>query len=151
VLCEQLDTIAGNEAEPDVAVAESVRERWSALPPLPAEWEKKLTERRDGALAALSDVDARYYYGERIKETAADRSDTLMELELMLGIPTPPDLQQQRLAVQVKQIRDRFKRSASGVEGAQQLLLRWCTLPGVVDARDRKRCEAIVARMQRRR
>jgi hypothetical protein len=150
-LCEELDTIAGSEAEPDMAVAESVRERWSALPPLPAEWEKKLSERRAGALAALGDVDARYYYGERIKETAADRSDTLMELELMLGVPTPPDLQQQRLAVQVKQIRDRFKRSASSAEGAQQLLLRWCALPGVADARDRKRCEAIVARTQRHR
>lgn len=149
-LCEELDAVAGNEAEPDLAVAESVRERWSALPPLPVDWEKKLAGRRDGALEALGDADARYEYGERIRKTAAERSDTLMELELMLGVPTPPDLQQQRLAVQVKQIRERFKRSASGAEGAQQLLLRWCALPGAADPRDRRRCEAIVARMQRR-
>jgi hypothetical protein len=148
-LCEELDVIAGDESEPDIAAADSVRERWSALPPLRAEWEKKLAERRDSALATLGDVDERYYYGERIKKTAAERSDTLMELELTLGMPTPPDLQQQRLAVQVKQIRDRFKRSASDADGAQQLVLQWCALPGVADPRDRRRVEAIVDRVSR--
>ena len=150
-LCEELDAIAGNEAEPDIALAEAVQERWSALPPLPAESENTLAKRRDGALAALADVDERYDYGERIKKAAADRSDALMELELMLGIPTPPDLQQQRLAVQVKQIRDRFKRSSSGTAGAQQRVLHWCALPGAADVRDRRRFEAIAANMQRRR
>jgi hypothetical protein len=147
-LCEELDAVAGDEAEPDPAVAESVRERWAALPPLPAEWEKRLAERRDAALVALGDVDDRYYYGERIKKSAADRRDALIELELVLGIDTPPDLQPQRLAVQVKLLRDSFKRTSSGADSVQQLVLQWCALPGITDARDRKRCEAIVARVQ---
>jgi uncharacterized protein DUF349 len=148
-LCEELDAIAGNEAEPELAVVDSVRERWAALSPLAAEWEKKLAERRDGALAVLGDVDERYHYGERIKKLAAERRDLLIELELLLGIPTPPDLQQHRLAVQVKQIRDRLKRSSSDADSAQQLLLRWCALPGAADARDRTRLDAIVGRLQR--
>jgi hypothetical protein len=149
-LCEELDAAAGNEAEPDGAVAESVQARWSALPGLPAAWEQAVAARRDAALAALGDADARYDHGERIRKSAADRRDTLIELELALGIAVPPDLQAQRLAVQVKILRDRFKRTPGGADGALQLLLRWCALPGVAEARDHARCEAIAARIQRR-
>jgi hypothetical protein len=149
-LCEELDAVAGDEAEPDPAVAQSVGERWSALAALPADWEQKIAGRRDAALAALPDIDERYYYGERIKKVAAERRDALLELELMLGIPSPPDLQPQRLAVQVKQLRSRFKRDAAGADSAQELLVNWCSLPGRVDERDRKRCDAIVRGLQHR-
>jgi hypothetical protein len=121
--------------------------RWQSLP---ADWEQKIAGRRDAALAALPDIDERYYYGERIKKVAAERRDALLELELMLGIPSPPDLQPQRLAVQVKQLRSRFKRDAAGADSAQELLVNWCSLPGRVDERDRKRCDAIVRSLQHR-
>ena len=76
----------------------------------------------------------------------------MLEAELMLGIDSPADLQPQRLAVQVKQLRDRFKRTTSdGDGGASALLLKWCALPGVAAERDRQRCEKIVAHLQRRR
>jgi len=70
----------------------------------------------------------------------------------MLGLPSPPDLQKERLAVQVRELRDRFKRTAAGgaLTGAD-VLLRWAALPGVADARDRQRIEAIVARLERQR
>jgi hypothetical protein len=71
---------------------------------------------------------------------------------LMLGIDSPADLQAERLAVQVKQLRDRFKRTpAGGGDGAVELLLKWCSTPGVAQPRDRQRCEKIVARLPRRR
>jgi len=54
--------------------------------------------------------------------------------------------------VQVRELRDRFKRTAAGgaLTGAD-VLLRWAALPGVADARDRQRLEAIVARLERQR
>jgi hypothetical protein len=61
-------------------------------------------------------------------------------------------LQKERLAVQVRELRDRFKRTASGgAASAPDVLLRWCSLPGVVDTRDRQRCERIIASLEQRR
>lgn len=148
-LCEELDALALKEGERDPALAESVRERWAALPALPAEWEQKILARRDAALKALTDDDAYFDLVDRVRDSAAVRRDALLELELTLGIESPPDLQPQRLAVQVKQLRDRFKRTTGGAESAQQLLLTWCALPGAAEPRDAQRCERIVSALQR--
>jgi len=149
-LCEELDARSLDDAESDAIDAESIRQRWSELPALSADREKLMVARRDAALRALDDADAREDHADQIRDGAAARGDVLLELELMLGIPSPPDLQARRLAVQVKELRDRFKRTASAAaESAPDLLVRWCALPGVADARDRDRCEAIVARLAR--
>lgn len=150
-LCEELDALALAEGDTDPAAAESVRERWAALSPLVPEWERKMLERRDAALNALADADARFDHADRVRDCAAERRDALLELELMLGIESPADLQPHRLAVQVKQLRDRFKRAAPGRADNVLLLLNWCALPGVAEARDRQRCERIAASLQRRR
>jgi Domain of Unknown Function (DUF349) len=151
-LCEELDVLALAEGDPDPATVESAQQRWAALPPLSAEWEQKLLERRDAALRGLADADARDDHIAMIEDSAANRRDALLELELTLGMESPADLQPQRLAVQVKHLRDRFKRTASGGAGsAEQVLLEWCALSGVTDARDRQRCERIVASLGRRR
>jgi DNA repair protein SbcC/Rad50 len=153
-LCEELDALAIKEEKGEVAdptVADSVKQRWIELPPLATEWEQKMLQRRDASLQALAAEDARFDHVERIEDGVAARRDALLELELMLGIESPADLQAQRLAVQVKQLRDRFKRTASGAGSAQQILIDWCALPGVADPRDRQRCERIVARLERRR
>ncbi len=155
-LCEELDAlvIAPPDASEAVAV-ESVQQRWSALPPLAAAWEQKMAARRDAALAVLAttaDQYAREDHAALIDERAASRRDALLELELTLNLESPADLQPQRLAVQVKHLRDRFKRAAAGGAGtADQILLDWCAQPGVADARDLKRCEQIIAAIERRR
>jgi hypothetical protein len=149
-LCSELDALALGAAL-DCAAAEAVQQRWAALAPLEGEWEQKLAARRDAAIGALQDEDARFDHADLIEGSVAARRDALLELELMLGMDSPADLQPQRLAVQVKQLRDRFKRSASGGDTALQLVLKWFTLPGVTDPRDRQRCERIVARLDRRR
>lgn len=151
-LCEELDALALKEGDVDAAAIESVQQRWSALPASPAEWEQKLLARRDEALGAFADEDARLDHIDRIRDSSAERRDALLELELMLGMDSPADLQPQRLAVQVKHLRDRFKRTASsGAGSGVQVLLEWCGLPGVADARDLQRVERIVARLGRRR
>jgi hypothetical protein len=154
-LCEELDALALAEQDADPTVVESVQQRWSALPPLANDWEQKLLKRRDAtlnALAPLADAYAREDHADDIKKSAAARRDALLELELMLGLESPADLQKERLAVQVKHLRDRFKRTTSDNTGsAVEVLLQWCALPGVAEARDRQRCERIVATLQRRR
>ena len=147
-LCEEAD--AALMAEPPVAVdAESLRGRWAAAAALPAAWERKMTARRDQALAAFGDEDARYDQLDRIEDGAAERRDALLELELTLGLPSPADLAKERLAVQVRKLNSRFKAAAGGGSAAD-VLLAWCATPGVAEARDRGRCEKIVEALQRR-
>ena len=147
-LCEEAD--AALMAEPPVAVdAESLRGRWAAAAALPAAWERKMTARRDQALAAFDDEDARYDQLDRIEDGAAERRDALLELELTLGLPSPADLAKERLAVQVRKLNSRFKAAAGGGSAAD-VLLAWCATPGVAEARDRGRCEKIVEALQRR-
>jgi DNA repair exonuclease SbcCD ATPase subunit len=147
-LCEELD--AALSAEPPApAEAESLRGRWDALPALPAAWEQKMVARRDEALRAFDGEDERYDHLDRIDDGVAARRDALLELELALGLPSPADLVKERLAVQVKQLRSRFKTAAGG-GSASEILLEWCATPGVADARDRGRCAKIVESLQRR-
>jgi hypothetical protein len=147
-LCEEID--AALAAEPPAAVdAESLRSRWSALPALPAAWEQKMAARRDQALAAFADDDARFDHLDRIDDGAPTRRDALLELELTLGLPSPADLAKERLAVQVRKLNSRFKAAAGGGSAAE-VLLAWCAAPGVAEARDRGRCEQIVESLQRR-
>ena len=147
-LCEEAD--AALMAEPPGAVdAESLRGRWAAAAALPAAWERKMTARRDQALAAFGDEDARYDQLDRIEDGAAERRDALLELELALGLPSPADLAKERLAVQVRKLNSRFKAAAGG-GSATDVLLAWCATPGVAEARDRGRCEKIVEALQRR-
>ena len=151
-LCEELDALALAGQGAEAPAAQSVGQRWSGLPALPAEWERKLVERRDATLRALGDDEAREDHVARIENCAAARRDALLELELALGMDSPADLQAQRLAVQVRHLRDRFKRTAAGGAGSNlQVLLDWCAQPGVTEARDRQRCERIVAALARRR
>jgi len=153
-LCESLDASvladAGESAAADVSA--SVRAQWEALPALTGSWEKLLLARRDAALAALADPAAAAAYRKRIDAERESRREGLLELELQLGLESPPELQQQRLALQVKQLRDRFKNTAAtGSETAGDRLCAWCAKPGVIDADDRRRSERVFAAVRRQR
>jgi hypothetical protein len=150
-LCEELDAMlrggggaAAREDTPTEAQSAPVSERWAALPALPAVWEQKMLARRDAALAALSDPDAAAKYLARMEQAAAVRRDALLELELQLGLDSPPQLQPQRLALQVKQLKERFSSgTGSGAVAAGERLLAWCAQPGVADALDRERSAGV--------
>ena len=108
--------------------------------------------RRDAASRALTDPSAVVDHVKRIEQVAAARRDGLLELELLLGLDSPPELQSQRLALQVKQLRDRFKSAVTvTAESAGERLADWCAQPGVIDARDRARCERVFTAVKRNR
>jgi hypothetical protein len=152
-LCEELDALvlAQRTGDESAEAAAQVQKRWADLPPLATGWDKRMLERRDAALEALSDEDARFDYVERIEQEAEARRADLVELELQLGLDTPADLRAERLAVQVKQLRDRFRSTpAKGTGAAEEHLLAWCARPGVADQRDRQRVERVVASLMRK-
>ena len=150
-LCEELDAGVTAVASGESANASTaVSEQWAALPALPAAWEAKLASRRDAALAALADPAAAAQYADRIAKENETRNARLLELELMLGLDSPAELQPQRLALQMVKLRERFKGEVVNTsESASAQLLAWCTEPGTPQARDRQRFERIVAKMER--
>ena len=148
-LCEELDSLLrsrGGAADPAAATAQ-----WAALPALPAVWEKAMLARRDAALRALADETAGAAYVARMDEGAESRRETLLGLEMLLGLESPPDLQARRFELQVKQLRDRFQSAATiGANTAGERLLAWCAQPGVADAGDRQRSDRVFSTMERR-
>ena len=158
-LCEELDALVRSgggsaplEAESVEAQSAAAQERWAALPALPAAWEKKMLARRDAALGALSETAAAGKYLARIEQGAGSRREGLLELELLLGLESPPEFQPQRLALQVKKLKERFSSAAStGAVTAGERLVAWCVQPGVADALDRQRCERILAKVEQTR
>jgi hypothetical protein len=148
--CEALDSLViSREGAADAA---AVNQQWTALPALPAAWEKAMVGRRDAALAALASEDAAAAYRTRIESSAESRRELLLELEMQLGLESPPELRAQRLALQVKKLRDRFQSAATTSANAPaERLIEWCALPGVADANDRQRCDRVFAAMERTR
>ncbi len=144
-LCEQAESAvlagAGAESVTDAA------ERWEALPALPPAWEKRLVARRDRALAALADPAGAGDYRARLERGAAARGEALLELEMALGLESPPELQSQRLALQVRLLKERFDGAAAASAPAGERLVAWCAEPGVPAGRDRERRERVFAAM----
>ena len=151
-LCEELDSLVhSTEATADVAAQSgATHEQWTALPVLPTAWESKMIARRDAALRALSEPVAAGDYVVRIEQGTKSRREALLELEMTLGLESPAEFQALRLALQVKQLRDRFQGAATNTAAtAGERLLEWCAQPGIVDARDRQRCERVFAAMEK--
>jgi hypothetical protein len=145
-LCEELDDLVRSSPDTAAAATQSAaaQERWAALPGLPAAWEQKMTARRDATLNALSDAAATGDHLAQIERGAEARRASLLELELLLGLDTPAEFQAQRLALQLKQLRERFRGEAVvGADAAGERLVAWCAQPGVADAGDRQRSERI--------
>jgi exonuclease SbcC len=146
-LCEELDRrLCSGEGTADAA---AVQAQWTALTALPAAWEKAMVGRRDAALHALADEAVAAAHVMRIERAVESRGEILLELELRFGLECPPELQAQRRAVQLKQLRERFQGPATNaVHSAGEHLLAWCAQPGVADARDRQRCERVFSAME---
>ncbi|MBL0142424.1 MAG: DUF349 domain-containing protein [Betaproteobacteria bacterium] len=145
-LCGELE--AALLADAGAASPEAAKERWSAMPELPAAWEKKMAARRDAALAALVEASTAGQYRPRIERGSQARREGLLELEMALGLESPAELQPQRLALQVKLLKERFGGGAAAGGGtAGDRLLAWCAQPGVADGSDRERRDRVFSAM----
>ena len=146
-LCEELERLLlSGEGSADAAAAHA---QWTALTLLPDAWEKAMIGRRDAALRAFGDKDAAVAHVMRIESCAKSRQEMLLEVELLLGLECPPELQGQRRALQLKPLRDRFQGAARAeANNVGERLLAWCAQSGVADARDRQRCEGVFSAME---
>jgi len=148
-LCERLDRLVQSD-ESERTGAAALIEEWNALPPLSSAWEQRMVERRDAAVQALADSEASDDYRERIEEGTELRHERLLELELAIGLETPKELQAERLALQMKKLKDRFKRGATDEsKAAGELLLAWCSEPGIASELDRQRAEVAFRKIER--
>jgi len=151
-LCDALDSLAQSGVDAAESATVAIQEQWLALPALPAAWEQKMMARRDGALRALSDAAAGSEYLARIEHGAESRRESLVELELSLGLDSPAECQAQRLALQVKQLKERFKGpSTTGSDTPGERLLAWCARPGVSGTPDQQRCERVFSEIEKTR
>jgi len=108
--------------------------------------------RRDAALRVLSDAAAASEYRALIELSVESRRQSLVELELSLGLDSPAESQAQRLALQVKQLKERFKGTATiATDTPGDRLLGWCALAGVSSTLDRQRCERIFSEIEKTR
>ncbi len=127
-----------------------VQERWAALGDLPAAWDKPMLARRDATIGVLTEPGRGATHAALIEKNATKRQELLLELELTLGLDSPRELQAQRLALQVQQLKDRFKSAtastASGGNSVGDRLLAWSALAGVCESRDRQRADRIFAK-----
>ena len=142
--CEELEGLARTGAAVDAATA--IQEKWAALPALPDAWEKKMLARRDAAVRALTDPAAGADYRTRIEDGSAARREGLLELELAFGLDSPAEFQPQKLALQVRQLRDRFKNAATPAASPAERLVAWCAEPGIADESDRLRIARIFSK-----
>jgi hypothetical protein len=144
-LCEELEAavLANGEADP----SGPAQEQWGALPELPAAWEKKMVARRDAAIRALAEAAVGGEYRPRIERAAESRRAALLELEMALGLESPAELQTQRLAMQVKLLKERFGGAAADAGSTGDRLIAWCAQPGIVDGRDGERRDRVFAAM----
>ena len=152
-LCRELDALVqSGRGAADSAPSAAAQEKWTALPALPAAWEQKMIARRDAALRALSDAAAAGEYLARMDRDSDSRRQRLVELELLLSLDSPAEFQQYRLALQVKQLKERFKGGGrSGSSSPGELLLAWCTQSGVCGTLDQQRCERIASQLAKTR
>ena len=106
--------------------------------------------RRDAALRALADEAAAAAHVVRIETRyRIAPAKCCSSWNCCCGLECPPELQAQRRALQLKQLRDRFQGAATGgANSAGERLLAWCAQPGVADARDRQRCERVFSAME---
>ena len=149
-LCEELDraVVDGAGADAAQALTASVQERWAQLPEMSAPWEKKMAARRDAGLRALADAGSAAAHAAAIGRNAEPRRELLLALELALGLESPAAFHAQRLALQVRQLKERFSSAAAtAAETAGERLLAWCALPGVADPQDRQRSERILGKV----
>jgi hypothetical protein len=139
------------EIESGATTADAAAERWSALPALPDAWEKRMQARRDAAVKAQGDAAAADAQRGRIEAGTQRRRDELLVLETALGLESPQEFAAQRLALQVRQLKERFSGGTASVpETLNDRVLAWFATPGVTDEGDRRRCDAVLAALAKR-
>lgn len=125
-LCERLEL--GLLGETDAPLApEAAEQTWADLPEQQdSEIQRAIVARFSSALAAARDPEQLAALRRRYENNAARLSQLCLQLEILAGVETPPQLAQQRLEFQVARLTERMVDGEEDpLQGSARLLKEW--------------------------
>jgi len=128
----------------DGADAQAWSERWSALPPLDAQYERSLQQRFAAAQAALGEGAAAY-----VRQLQANQQRLLAEvlrLEIVAGVDSGAEFARDRLKMQVEVLQSSLKSGQKPLTQVSQLM-QLCAIAAATDARTASRIETLLRRI----
>ncbi|SDM36359.1 protein of unknown function [Janthinobacterium sp. OK676] len=126
------------------ADAQAWSERWSALPPLDAQYERSLQQRFAAAQGALGEGSAAY-----VQQLQANQERLLHEvlrLEIVAGVDSGTEFARDRLKMQVEVLQSSLKSGQKPLTQASQLM-QLCAIAAATDARTASRIETLLRRI----
>ena len=133
-LCRQAEQ-ALVDGRLDTALRETLQASWRALPALGGGHERTMAARFDGAIAG---ADAEREALHRNRDMVMEE---ILQMEIRLGVESPPELSQQRLKQQIQVLQSSLRSGQQPVE-PQAMLMQLCAQPALLD-------EAAAARVER--
>jgi hypothetical protein len=124
--------------------AQAWTERWSALPPLDAQYERSLQTRFAAALAAIGDGSAAYV--ARLQANQPRLLEEVLRLEIVAGVDSGAEFARDRLKMQVEVLQSSLKSGQKPLTQASQLM-QLCAIAALTDARTASRIEALLRRI----
>jgi hypothetical protein len=114
--------------DPDSPVdLEGARHAWLELPTLPdAGLQEAMTLRLNRALEATDDPEGLAALREGLGPNGERRRRLCLELEIAAGVESPPELNQERLRLQVERLAERMSEGEGDrLKGVPELLVDW--------------------------
>ena len=127
-LCESVERQALGLGETDSAIdPEGARRAWSELPPLPDRaLQEVMTARLSRALEAAGDLEGLATLRTGLGPNHERRRRLCLELEIAAGVESPPELNQERLRLQVQRLAERMAEGEGDrLKGVPELLVDW--------------------------
>jgi exonuclease SbcC len=119
----------------DDARREELQAAWQALPTLTGGNERTMAARFDAAIAGTDAV------REALRMNRDMVMEEILQMEIRLGVESPPELSQQRLKQQIQVLQSSLRSGQRPVE-PQAMLMQLCAQPALLD-------DAAVARVER--
>lgn len=127
-LCDSVERQVLGLGDPDSPVdLEGARHAWLELPTLPdAGLQEAMTLRLNRALEATDDPEGLAALREGLGPNGERRRRLCLELEIAAGVESPPELNQERLRLQVERLAERMSEGEGDrLKGVPELLVDW--------------------------
>ena len=118
--------------------------RWSALPPLDAQYERSLQQRFAAAQAALGEGSAAYV--QQLQANQERLRDEVLRLEIVAGVDSGAEFARDRLKMQVEVLQSSLKSGQKPLTQVSQLM-QLCAIAAATDARTASRIETLLRRI----
>jgi len=128
----------------DGADAQAWSERWSALPPLDAQYERSLQQRFAAAQAALGEGSAAYV--QQLQANQERLLGEVLRLEIVAGVDSGAEFARDRLKMQVEVLQSSLKSGQKPLTQVSQLM-QLCAIAAATDARTASRIETLLRRI----